>query len=106
MYASVHGLSTKNGLFVLLDWTTGPWPSVQWPPKSTDLYTSVCSMFWSNVNPFRLPWYTAPDASTLTEVSPLWLSAYAPCVQVLPLSPERKNVGPEVLSLFGSPLAG
>src|ERR671934_74645 len=63
IHASVHGRSTKNGLFVLLDCTTGPAPSAQCPPKSTDLYTSVCSMLGSPVNTFRLPWYTAPDAS-------------------------------------------
>src|SRR5919197_5066074 len=83
MYASVHSGSTSAGLPV------ASWPSYPTPfwghvaPASNDFQTSPWRL------PLRLPWYTAPELSTLTVVSPLNESAIAPGSQVLPPENER-----------------
>src|SRR6266516_2578365 len=90
--ASVHCRSTRAGWPLAFESSMAEEPfRGQVAPRSNDLNRSTCRVFWSPVMTFRLLWYTAPEASTLTEVSPEGDSGALPCAHVRPASIERQN---------------
>src|SRR6266508_851765 len=71
IHESIHIRSTKNGWpEELLSWSVDlPWTG-QVRPWFSDLKTSTWRVSWRPDPPFRLLWYTAPELSVFTEVSP------------------------------------
>src|SRR5947207_4948076 len=90
--ASTHCLSTRAGWPLAFESSTADCPFWgQVLPPLNDLKRSTWRLFWSPVMTLRLDSYTAPDWSTLTEVSPEGDSGDAPLAQFLPEFAERQN---------------